>query len=70
MASVQPCAEQPPICGPRLGLEQGVVSPALGLVDVGVGRDDVIVAGEHDRAIERDQLGARAAISRSIQASL
>ena len=36
----------------RLGLEQGVVQPALGLVDVGVGRNDVVIAGEHHRAVE------------------
>ena len=31
--------QQPAILGARLGLEQGVVAPALGLVDVGVGRE-------------------------------
>ena len=46
--------------GAGLGLEEGVVQPALGLVDVLVGGDDIIVAGEDDGAIEGDEfLGAR-----------
>jgi hypothetical protein len=38
-----------------LGLHQSVVRPILRLVDVEVGRDDIVVAGQHDRLIERVQ---------------
>ena len=41
----------------HLGAEQRVVDPALRLVDVELGRHDVVVAGEHDRRAGREQLG-------------
>ena len=46
-ASVQPCFEQAPERGAACGLQQRVVVPRLGRIDVGVGRHDVVVAGQH-----------------------
>ena len=48
-ASVQPCVERAGKGRAHLGREQRVVEPALGLVDVELGRHDVEVAGQHDR---------------------
>ena len=49
--------EQPRIGRLGLGQEQGVLHPPLWLIGVGVSRNDIIVAGQHDRRIERDELG-------------
>src|SRR5262249_44488947 len=40
----------------HLNPEEGVVGPALGLVDVTLGRDDVVVAGEYHRGIALNEL--------------
>lgn len=42
--------------GADLRPEQGIVEPALRLVDVELGRHDVVVAGEHDRGTGGQQL--------------
>lgn len=39
--------------GAALGLKQGVGLPRAGIVDVGVGRDDIVVAAENDRRLSR-----------------
>ena len=49
--------EQAEIGGANLGREQRVVEPALGLVDVPLGRHHVEIAGQHDRVAGRDQFG-------------
>ena len=43
--------------GARLGAEQRIVDPALGLVDVELGRHHVVVARQHHRRAAVDQLG-------------
>ena len=54
----------------RFGREQGVLGPALGLVDVQVGRDDVVVADQQRRHACCRAAPARAPCSWSSQASL
>ena len=46
---------EPAILLARLGREQRVLEPALGLVDVDVGRDDVIVANQDRRHLAVEQ---------------
>src|SRR4028118_420826 len=47
--------QQAPVELPRLGLEESVVEPALGLVGVHILWDDVVVAGEDDGAIDLEK---------------
>ena len=62
--------EQPEEGRAHLGREQRVVEPALGLVDVELGRHDVEVAGEHHRQRRIASSSAACSISRSNQRSL
>src|SRR5271166_6449047 len=41
---------------PHLGPEESIIDPALGLIDVEVGRYDVVVAGENDRRARRQEV--------------
>jgi hypothetical protein len=50
-----PLRHQPVKGGADLGAEQRVVHPALGLVDVEVGRHDIVIAGQHDRDVLREE---------------
>ena len=54
----------------RLRLQHGVEPPQPRVVDVGLGRHDVEVAGEHDAARRTAMHSCACAISRSNQASL
>ena len=49
--------EKAPKQRPRLRLHQRVLGVGLGRIDVGVGRHDVEIPGEHDRRIEGVKLG-------------
>ena len=64
-ASVHPCASSRAKGLADLGAEQRVVDPALGFVDVELGGDDVVVAGEHDGRAARRAASLRAPRSRS-----
>ena len=56
-ASVQPIASSRSEGRPALRLQQRVVRPRPGRIDVQIGRDDVVVAGEDDRHARGVQLG-------------